>query len=113
MGGGSLDAKGNGLHSQSIIVYNSSADNRPSFLQVTTVSDGEKKADGRFTAKNISLGMVPFRFEASEQKSLFGLRIPNLHIEQKRNPLALHHLALFGEVAVSELIHVTGGLVLF
>jgi hypothetical protein len=66
MGGGNIDAKGNGLHSQNIIVFNSSADKCPGFLELTTVSNVEKKADGTFTGKNISLGMYPIRFEVSE-----------------------------------------------
>lgn len=66
MGGGSFETKGDGLFSQEIIVFNSSAHNRPGFLEVTTVV-GAGMQDGKVNyGKNIKLGMYPVKFEASE-----------------------------------------------
>ena len=66
MTGSNFENKGAGVFSRDILIFNSSAHQRPGFMEVTTVSGSGVDADGKITGKVVSLGMFPVRFEVSE-----------------------------------------------
>lgn len=66
MSGSNFEKKGGGIYSRDIVIFNSSAHQRPGFMEITTVSDSGLDADGKIKGKVVSLGMFPVRFEVSE-----------------------------------------------
>jgi len=66
MSGGTFIDKGAGVFSADIKVFNSSADKRPGFMEVITVSGAGINANGQITGKNVTLGMYPVRMEVTE-----------------------------------------------
>jgi hypothetical protein len=66
MSGSNFEDKGNGVFSREITVFNSSAHQRPGFMEVTTVAKSGLNDKGQITGKNVSLGMYAVRFEVSE-----------------------------------------------
>lgn len=66
IGGSNFESKGNGLFTREITVFNSSANLRPGFMEITTVSDSGLNDKGAITGKNVSLGMYAVTLEVSE-----------------------------------------------
>ncbi len=63
IGGGTLDDQGGGVFRHDISVFNSSADQRPGFIEITTVAGSGLNDSGQITGKNVKLGMYPIRLE--------------------------------------------------
>jgi hypothetical protein len=66
MGGGTMEGKTSGTFSTSDMVFNSSANGRPGFIEITTVTDSGLSDSGQITGKNVVLGMYPITFEVAE-----------------------------------------------